>query len=223
MEWNIGVKMKLKCMTLYALIGLFYFFLMRTIGTLYPIINYNLTWLTIELILNFIAQLAISLFFLALIKEYLPDDDIPLLNITILTFLGSIALLLVNTLNGLSSLLYVSLDHSITGRYLVNMVVWIVGFIMVIFYLYFSQYLCKKPDSVLCKPVMLAFAGSLTAFILHSINMLNYYYHSTRGRIFLDLKNDAMIIPGAILVLFTYFSLIAFMVYFYKNLNKNEI
>jgi hypothetical protein len=212
--------MYLKNITLLALIGFSYFFIMRLIGTFFPEINYNFTWLKIELIINFFAHFSITLFFVFFLKDFIPDDEITLMNITILTFLGTLTLLIVNTLNGLSSLFSISLDHSFTGRYLVNMIIWIVGFIMVIFFLYFSQHLYKKNQSGLYKTASLAFAGTIVAFILRSINMLNYYFHGSTGRIFLDLKQNALIIPGAILVLFSYFSLIAFMVHFYKSLNK---
>ncbi|MCF7912795.1 MAG: hypothetical protein K9M99_09720 [Candidatus Cloacimonetes bacterium] len=214
--------MYLKKMTLLALIGFSYFFVMRLIGTFFPEINYNFTWLKIELIINFFAHIAIVLFFVFLLKDYIPDDEITLMNITVLTFMGTLTLLIVNTLNGLSSLMGISLDHSLTGRYLVNMIIWIVGFIIVIFFLYLSQHLCKKSQAGLCNAALLAFAGTIVAFILRSINMLNYYFHSNTGRIFLDLKQNALIIPGVILVLFSYFSLILFIVKFYRSLLKKK-
>jgi len=213
--------MNLKNITLYALIGYTYLFVMRAIGTIFPATNYDFTWLVVEVLLNLIANLGITLFFLYLLKEFVHDDEVYLLNSTVVAFLGTLAILLVNSLNGISSILNMPIDHSASGRYLVNMLTWVHGFIIVLFFINLTESLRKRKSSKLFKPVLWAAGGSLTAFLLHSNNLLNYYYFSTRGRIFLDLDKDLLMIPGVLLITFSYISMIYFLICFHERIEKN--
>ncbi|MDP8211115.1 MAG: hypothetical protein RAO94_06870 [Candidatus Stygibacter australis] len=214
--------MNLKNITLYALLGYSYFFIMRAIGTIFPAINYSETWMIVELSLNFISNLGITLFFLILLKEYIHDDEFSLMNSTVAAFLGSLSILLINALNGFSSLLSIPMDHSISGRYIVTMVTWVYGFIIVIFFMNFAYYLCKNKTLKLCKPVLWGLGGTIISFILRSINMLNNYYYTTNAVIFLDLRRHYLILPSIILILFSYLSLIYFIIRFYKSLSKKK-
>ncbi|MDP8220114.1 MAG: hypothetical protein P9X26_02120 [Candidatus Stygibacter frigidus] len=215
--------MNLKNITLYAILGYSYFFIMRAVGTIFPATNYNETWMIIELSLNFIANLGITLFFLYLLKEFIKDDEYSLMNSTVAAFLGSLSILLLKALNGFSSLISVPIDHTIPGRYMVNMVTWIQGFIIVIFFVNFSSNLCKIKSLKLCKPVLWGLWGIIVSFILHSINLLNYYYYSVNGEIFIDLRRNHYILPGIILIIFSYLSLIYFLIMFYKSLGNKKV
>ena len=204
--------MNLKNITLYALLGYSYFFIMHAIGTIFPAINYSDTWVIIELSLNFISNLGIALFFLLLLKEYIHNDEYSLMNSAVAAFLGSLSILLVNALNGFSSLLEIPMDYTVSGRYIVNMVTWVHGFIIVIFFMNFAYYLCKNKTLKLCKPVLWGLGGTIISFILSSINMLNYYYYTANGVIFLDLRRSYLVLPGIILIIFSYLSLTFFMI-----------
>jgi len=214
--------MNLKNITLYALLGYSYFFIMHAVGTIFPATNYSETWMIIELSLNFISNLGITLFFLILLKEYIHDDDFTLMNSAVAAFLGSLSILLINALNGFSSILSIPMDHTVSGRYIVTMVSWIYGFIIVIFFMNFVYYLCKNKTLKLCKPVLWGLGGTIVFFILCSINMLNYYYFATNGVIFVDLCRSYLVLPRIILILFSYLSLTYFMINFYKSLSKKK-
>jgi len=214
--------MNLKNITLYALLGYSYFFVMRAFGTIFPAANYNDTWMLVELSLNFISNLGITLFFLLFLKEYIKDDEFSLMNSSVAAFLGSLSILLINALNGFSSLIGMPMDHYISGRYLVNMISWVQGFIIVLFFINFANSLCKQKSMNLYKPVLWALGGAIVSFIMHSINLLNYYYYTTNRAIFIDLLSHNLIQPGIIFILLSYFSMIYFMLVFYKSLRKKS-
>lgn len=206
--------MKLKSLTYAAILSIIYLFIVRMVGTVSISYNQGTVLLLVKLLLNFASYFIIILFLLQVIKQFIPEEEIGLLNATMMLILGILAVLIINVVNGISEFLPASMNQSTIGRYYTNMLFWVYGFIMNLFFLYMYKYSLKLKDNSFRLRSGLGFAGAVAGFFINSVNLLNYFFYFQNLKKFLDLQRGAMVVLGSLLILFSFLTKIVFLVGF---------
>ena len=215
--------MSLRNSIILVILSICYMFVLRIINTVFPILAFDINWIIIRLILTIISFMIFIIFLLQFIREYIPENNNSLLNSSIAVFIGTLALLIINISNGLSPILPVFLYNNQSGSYFNNMVIWIYAFVINIFIFNIYLLIESRDNRQLKKYTIWAMAGASALFLLRSINMLNYFYYFQSKEKFLDLNNGSLTGVGILLVLFSFITILLFLINLRKSLPADPV
>jgi hypothetical protein len=203
--------MNLKNATLFSIIGISYIFVSRTIATFFPDILANLMVIRINTLLSLFASLTIVVFYIYFYKDYVQEKQITLKNASLLTIIGSFAVVLL-FLKGILILfnLYIFRSH------IFNIVApWISSIFLLYFYIIFHRETLHNLQSKLKLAIFLAVIGSSISTLIRTIMFFNYFY-SGKFKWLWDYSREFPVIIIPIFV-FMFFTSFYFFVTFYKE------
>ncbi|NOR22541.1 MAG: hypothetical protein GQ476_07650 [Candidatus Aminicenantes bacterium] len=203
--------MNLKNATLFSIIGISYIFVSRTIAIFFPDILANLMVIRINTLLSLFASLTIVVFYIYFYKDYVQEKQITLKNASLLTIIGSFAVVLL-FLKGILILfnLYIFRSH------IFNIVApWISSIFLLYFYIIFHRETLHNLQSKLKLAIFLAVIGSSISTLIRTIMFFNYFY-SGKFKWLWDYSREFPVIIIPIFV-FMFFTSFYFFVTFYKE------
>ena len=214
--FSCGEKEMLRKVTLFAIVGIFYLFLLRTVGTFYQhIFRENLTLVQITKALALLAILAFVFFFACFLKYCLGKKRTELKGATVFVLMGYILM----TVLYLKDLLSVFNVKGIFSPYFIEPFIPLVGSLsLLVFFIVFYKNPLTKSRKNAEKFLIFPVVGATIDLIIRSFILLRYFYFRDI-RWFADLPEKFKIIVTP-LVFFSFLMILYFFIYFYKYTEK---
>ncbi|MEA1964858.1 MAG: hypothetical protein U9O41_07005 [Candidatus Aerophobetes bacterium] len=213
--------MRLKKATLLAIIGIFYVFALRAIGTFSPTIFTNLLITKVTGTISLLARLAIVVFFIYFYKDYVHKEQNKLRIATILVILVSLTGL-VAQIPSLSLIFNVNiLRYPVMIHHYIDTITPLFSAIfMLIFFVIFYKEIFSKELAKLKKATFLAIIGASVLTLLQIFVLFNYLYY-LQFRHPIDVASNKTIIfsIGIPITLFWFLVSLIFFISFYKVQN----
>ncbi|MCF7920754.1 MAG: hypothetical protein K9N06_12650 [Candidatus Cloacimonetes bacterium] len=212
--------MLLKKVTLLMLLGIFYNFaklLYFTFNPAYsPVISLS------NFLLSLFAHIFIISFFITFSREFVDPQQDSLMNATIGAVVSSVALLVLDFVNNLGSVMSTYWTQDQVLEYVTILVYWLNSLILV----YFFYILFIAPGATrsikMHKATLFAFYGAIAATIMHSLNLVNYFYLMRLHVSFWSNDMPGAQITGGILILFYFSAISVFLITLYKEKTPNR-
>lgn len=209
--------MKLKRATLLLIVAIFYIFILRTTGTIFPFIFLDNTIVGVTEIFALLAGLISIYFFVCFKSDYVQEDQTKLkMATTLIILIFSLSLLI-----KLISLLHIfNIDvfyHTGNIRHAEAFVPWAGALIMLFFFVSFYNEDFRKEQQKMKKVTSLAIIGSSALVFLHTITLINYFYFlETHQPIRFIGEYKYIHIIGIIIIIFYFITSLIFFMSFYK-------
>lgn len=218
--------MNLKSATLFTIISICYFFIVRTVGTIIPNLFADKDVAQAVQLLSFIASLAPVVFLIYFYKDYTRKEQVLLKNTTIAAMTGS-ALLVLLYLRGLfivfprmsNSLYHFSpLIYSWVKSYHIEIFAPLIGWLSAIIYLLFFTALYRETFKNDVKSLriasLVAILGSSVAVLIRSLSIFLQVFTKSIHSSF--TFSPAFFLPFFILTLIGIISILYFLYTFYR-------
>ena len=218
--------MSLSKATLLALIGIYYTFILKTVGTFLPDIFKIFIISQTTQILSIFASVTLVVFFISFYKNYVQNEQTGLKKAVILAIIGTSATSLLYLSNlllhfnrilifiyGISPYLFTLVESrnvEATG----TIVLWVSSIFTIFFFIMFYKEIHKE-EIKLKKPALFAIWGSLTGTLLQTIILLNYLF-SGEIKWFSDLSSKTAVILFPVSA-FSFIAVLYFFSTFYKE------
>ncbi len=193
--------MRLRQTTLLAILATAYFFILRTVGTVFPDLFHHHKIIQTGSVLSLLFCLALLSFFVAFKKNYLTDNQKTLKTSTNGVIFGYIAMSCVYAVEFLNIFQINFLSDLLNSRLIetaVPVVPWMASVFVFVFFLTFHQERKKDKQNKLRYPILFAILGGAISLLLRTI--LLWRYISVRaGKWDLDLFGIPLVV-GFILV-----------------------
>jgi hypothetical protein len=185
--------MGLKQTALLAMIGLGYIFLVRTVGSLFPVVFGNLLLAQCSGILSFLACTAVLIFFISFLKEYVSQEQTQLRTASVLVIVG-FSFVLVAHLKEILPLFAAHTFHPVNGSHNFDVLApWLNSVFMVVFFFVFFRQTSINQMEKLKRAALIASMGSLVLALLRTYIVWRFF--TTREVVwFSDLPLEAVII-----------------------------
>jgi hypothetical protein len=185
--------MNLRRATLWAMLGMSYIFILRAVGTLSPEIFRNLIVAGVTVALSSLASLAIVIFFIRFLKEYVEEEDTLLKAVSILAIVGSSGVFLLH-LQGLLRVFDVHIFPMAGGfHHYGALIPWVSSMFLLFFFIVFYGETIRREITTLKHAAFLALTGSL---ILAAVRTFILYHFINNGDVswFSDLSGRTALI-----------------------------
>ena len=204
--------------TLLAIIGIFYLFLLRTMGTFHQqIFRENLPLVQITNVLAFLAILTLVFFFASFLKNCLDKRETELRNATVFVLIGYILMVVLY----LKELLFVFNVEGIlySKPYFFELLIPLVSSLsLLVFFIVFYKNPLPKNGKSMEKFLIFPVVGAAIDLVIRSFIVLRYLY-LTDVRWFTDLPEKFKTI-ATFLTFFSFITILYFFSYFYKHTEK---
>jgi len=207
--------MNLKRVTLLTIIGIFYSFALRTIGTLLPDIFKNRLIVQFTGIFSILARLTVVFFFIYFFKAYVQKDQIKLQKASIIAIIGAS----VGLLGEIKKLLPVFNVYIFPSRHIQAIIPLLNSAFILIFFIVFYNELLQEKQQRLKEATLLAVIGTSILTVSQFFGLSNYFYLSKFVSSNLSSKIGILFIP---LFLFSFVTVLYFFLSFYRE-QKREI
>jgi hypothetical protein len=206
--------------TLLAIIGSCYLFALRTAATFFPDLFRVLIVAQAAEITSLIASLALVLFFVSFLANYVQKDQVGLRQATVLALIGSSAMLLVRV----KGLLLVFFDAWLSPRLLWSLqrshflgavVPWVSSILILLFFVAFYKETLRNQQLRLRAASFLAVIGSSVGTLLLTFVLFNYLYF--RELMFFVNLPRLMAIMLSPLFAFSFITVLYFLSSFYRQ------
>lgn len=207
--------MGLKQTALLAMTGLCYIFLSKTIASFFPVVFGNLLLARCSGILSFVASIAMLVFFLSLLKDYVPQEQTQLRTASVLVIIGLSFILVVHfkeilPLFDAHTFAPVSKSHNFDV-----LAPWLSSVFMAIFFFVFHRQTSNNQQVKLKRAALIASMGSFLLVLLRTYIVWQFF--TTREIVwFSDLSAKAVIIFIPISAI-AFMSVLYFFVSFYQE------
>jgi len=204
--------------TLFAIIGIFYLFLLRTVGTFcQQMFRENLLLVQITKALAFLAILTLVFFFASFLKYCLGKKETELKNATVFVLIGYILM----TVLYLKELLFVFNVKGILSSkpYFIELLIPLVGSLsLLVFFIVFYKNPLTKNRKSMEKFLIFPVVGAAIDLTIRSFILLRYFYfRDVRWLADLPEKFKTIVTP---LAFFSFITILYFFSYFYKHTEK---
>ena len=209
---------RLKYVTLFAIISISYFFILKTVGTLLPNIFRILIVTQVVQIISLLASLIMMFFFIYLYTDYIQDVQIKFKNATVLVIIGSCAMVLVRIKGLLLVFNLFILPFLFRSRFIdsiIRLIPWFLSIFILFFFITFYIVTLLQKKMKLNKAILSAIIGTSIGTLLQTFILFNYLY-STEIKWFTDLSIIIQIILFPIFA-FSFITVIYFYLCFYKE------
>jgi len=207
--------MSLNKATIWAMIGVSYIFVSRTVGTFFPAVFRNPAAAKIAVILSLLASITVLVFYVSFYQAYVQKGQKLLKNTSLVVIIGSLAVVL-SYLKGLLLIYDVHIfPYPESSRYFESIIPWISAVFFMLFFIVFYRETLHKVGKSLSGAALLAIIGSSIATLLRTFVLLNYIY-SRQFMWFSDLFREK---PAIFLLIsaFLFFTVFYFFLSFYQE------
>jgi hypothetical protein len=212
--------MSLRKATLLAMISICYVFVLRAVGTFFPDLFRILMVAQIAQITSLFAGLAMMLFFVSFLRNYVEKDQVELRRASVLALVGSAAMLLIQVKGSLllvfnrfiSPDLLWSLQRS---HYVGAIVPWASSILTLVFFVVFYKEMLRSEQPRLREASFIAIIGSSLGTLLLTFVLLNYLYFR-EVMFFVDLPRKLAIMLSPLFA-FTLITALYFFSCFYRE------
>ena len=217
-EQKLHSEQKLKYATLLAIIGIFYTFLLRSIGTFMPGLFENLIVARISITTSFLAGLTVVFFFVAFYIDYVEKEQTRLRFVSIFNIIGSCIMTLLMTkglllIYNVNVLIYLTRSRYISAVEAV--VPWVNSVFILLFFYVFYKEIHHKGKNKLTKATLFAVIGSLIAALMRTF-ILHTYFYTRQVRWFADLPRKVVFSLFPVLA-FSFITILYFFISFYRE------
>jgi hypothetical protein len=207
--------MKLKTVTLLAIIGLCYTFIVRTAGTFSPGLFGNLTAAQANGILLLLASLTAVLFFAYFLKYYVHKEQKELRKGALLAIVGT-SLMSLLLLKGLLPILDDYTFHNLAGsHYIEPIAAWVSALLVLFFFIVFHKEMIRRGPVHLRIAAFWAVIGSSVGLLLRTLTLF-IYAGSGEARWFSDFPIFMQMILFPVFA-FSFLTLFYFFFSFYRE------
>lgn len=218
--------MNLKSATVYTIIGISYFYLVRTIGTIIPDIFRVQDIAQGVQLLSLFAALAPLVFLAYFYKDYLRSEQVLLKNITVITLIGFSLIVFLHirelfmVFPRMSSILYnfspslYQLVHSRQIPMFGSLISWVTSIAVFLFFVVFYRETARRNQVSLKNATLIAMVGSSLALLLRTISTIVSL--SAGAFPIRTLISPIIITPVLVLSLLGILSIIYFLYTFYR-------
>lgn len=208
----------LRKITLFAIIGIFYLFLLRTVGTFWQqMFRENLLLVQITKVLAFLAILILVFFFASFLKYCPGKNKTELKNATVFVLIGHILMAVLY----LKELLFVFNGKDILSSkpYFIELLIPLVGSLsLLVFFIVFYKNPLTKSRKSMEKFLIFPVVGATIDLAIRFFILLRYFYFmDIKWLADLPEKFKAIVIP---LTFFSFITILYFFFYFYKHTEK---
>ncbi len=208
------MKTRLRYAALLAIIGITYFFAVRTVGTFLPAVFRNLSVSQVIQILSLLSSLAILYFFVSFHSDYVEDDRTTLKKVSVLPVIGYCAILLIHIKNLVVIFNICRLPSLVTPHFIEVIIPRIVSLFILLFFVVFYRELQQEEKKRLRKPILAGIVGSAIQVLLLTFVLFHYLFF--RQALFaLDYARTLSIIFVPVFA-FSFFAILYFFISFYK-------
>jgi hypothetical protein len=215
MSYVKEVDMGLKQTALLAIVGLCYIFLLRTIGSLFPVVFGNLLLAQCSGILSFLACIAVLIFFVSFLKEYVSQEQALLRTASVLVIVG-LSFVLVVHLKEILPLFDTYTFSSVSGSHNFDVLVpWLSSVFMVFFFIVFYRQIDINQLEKLKRAALVASLGSFLLALMRTYIVWQFF--TSRELVwFSDLSEEAVMIFIPVSAI-GFMSVLYFFVSFYQE------
>jgi hypothetical protein len=208
-------NMDLKRVTLLAIIGLCYTFVVRTAGTFFPGLFGNLTAAQANGVLLLLASLSAVLFFAYFLKYYVHEEQKELMKGVVMAIVGS-SLMSLLLLKGLLPILDDFTFHNLAGSHIIEPIVaWVSALLVLFFFIIFHREMIHRGPVNLRIAAFWAVLGSSVGLLLRTLTLF-IYTGSVEARWFSDFPIFMQVVFLPVFA-FSFLTLFYFFFSFYRE------
>jgi hypothetical protein len=207
--------MSLKKVTFWAIVGICYLFVSRTVGTFFPGIFRSLSVAQVTVLLSFLASLTTVAFFAFFYKDYAGEKQAALKKASVLAIMGASATSLLH-MKGLF-LVFSGYTFSFLAKphFVEPILPWASSILILLFFIVFHKDTLHKEKIKLRKATLSAVIGSSFTALLRTLLLFNYLLYG-QIRWFSDSpKVTAMVFMP--IIAFSFFAVLYFFISFYQD------
>ena len=200
----------MKKITTLMLIGIIYIFAKNLFFTFNPEMPSYFGIGISNLLLTFISEVFIILFFIYFSNIFSKDNS-QLMNASMVMVVASLGILVVDFVNNLGVSLAAYWMQDSVLEYISILVVWLFSIFLVYFFIILHSTDEVKDNKGFGNIIVWAFSGATASLIMQSIKLLNYFYLLKLDQTFYNTDNSIAISLGLLLVLFSFVTMIMFL------------
>lgn len=211
---TLKTKAHLRCATLLAIIGISYFFALRTFWTFFTGAFTNLIVPHTLQILSLLSSLAILFFFVSFHRDYVEEERIALKRVSILPVIGYCAILLIHVKTIVVIFDIYRPPSLITPHFIEVIIPRIVSIFIVLFFVVFYREMLQRERKRLKTAIVAAIVGSAIQALLLSIVFFHYLF--SRQALFALEEARTISVIFVPVFAFSFITILYFFVSFYK-------
>ena len=223
-------KTRLRNTTLWAIFSLCYFYISRTVGTLFPTLYQNITVAQFSEILSVLGSLILALFFVFFLTDYARSSQPQLRNAAVAAIIGSTLLVLLRIkglfilFGGLAQLLerMSSSLADLVWSQGVGVALSLIGSLFIVFFfIVFRGKVDRATQPKLKKAVRFAVIGSLIGALIQTLALFNYVLLRQLGFFLSNPKTAVSVLFPIVTIAFAL--TLYFYIVFYRLQNEGNV
>lgn len=206
--------MRLKTVTLLAIISICYVFALRLVGTFFSTVFRNLLAIKITGTISLLATFSMIIFFLYFYKDYVRKEQTALKMVTVLVILVFLAGI-VTQMSSVARMFEVHMSGYPVVIHSLDVIVHpLTAIFMLIFFIVFYKEIYSAEPVSLRKATLFAIIGTSVLTVLQSFVLFNYFYYLQSGIpwLYQETKIITLLMGIPIIV----FSFLASVIFFYN-------